>query len=71
MFHGCGGLGPHLDEYASAATVQGARVVVVDSFAPRGWTDRYAKTLVCTGAIFRGAERAGDVLAAAHGALGN
>ena len=69
MFHGCGGLGPHLDEYASAATVQGARVVVVDSFAPRGWTDRYAKTLVCTGAIFRGAERAGDVLAAAHGAL--
>ena len=69
MFHGCGGLGPHLDEYATAATLQGARVVVVDSFAPRGWTDRYAKTLVCTGAIFRGAERAGDVLAATHGAL--
>ena len=69
MFHGCGGLGPHLDEYAAAATVQGMRAVVVDSFAPRGWTDRYAKTLVCTGAIFRGAERAGDVLAAAYGAL--
>ena len=68
MFHGCGGLGVHLDHYASAATAQGIRVAIVDSFAPRGWSDRFAKTLVCTGAIFRGAERAGDVLAAAHGA---
>ena len=67
MFHGCGGLGVHLDHYASAATAQGIRVAIVDSFAPRGWSDRFAKTLVCTGAIFRGAERAGDVLAAAHG----
>ncbi len=70
MFHGCGGLGAHLDVYAAAATAQGMRVVVVDSFAPRGWSDRFAKTLVCTGAIFRGAQRAGDVLAAAHGAIG-
>ena len=69
MFHGCGGLGAHFDHYAGAATAQGVRVVVVDSFAPRGWSDRFAKTLVCTGAIFRGAERAGDVLAAAHGAI--
>ena len=69
MFHGCGGLGAHLDHYAEAATVQGVRVVVVDSFAPRGWSDRFAKTLVCTGTIFRGAERAGDVLASAHGAI--
>jgi dienelactone hydrolase len=69
MFHGCGGLGEHLERYASAATAQGARVVIVDSFAPRGWSDRFAKTLVCTGAIFHGHERAGDVLAAAHGAV--
>ena len=68
MFHGCGGLGVHLDQYASAATAQGVRVAIVDSYAPRGWSDRFAKTLVCTGAIFRGAERAGDVLATAHGA---
>jgi len=69
MFHGCGGLGVHLDHYAAAATAQGVRVLVVDSFAPRGWSDSFAKTLVCTGTIFRGAERAGDVLAAAHGAI--
>ena len=68
MFHGCGGLGVHLDHYALAATGQGVRVAIVDSYAPRGWSDRFAKTLVCTGAIFRGAERAGDVLAAVHGA---
>ena len=36
MFHGCGGLGVHLDHYASAATAQGMRVAIVDSFAPRG-----------------------------------
>ncbi len=69
MFHGCGGLGVHLDDYAAAVTGQGVRVVVVDSFKPRGWSDRFAKMLVCTGAIFRGAERAGDVLAATHGAV--
>jgi dienelactone hydrolase len=68
MFHGCGGLGVHLDHYAAAATALGARVAIVDSFAPRGWSNRFAKTFVCTGAAFRGAERAGDVLASAHGA---
>ena len=69
MFHGCGGLGVHLDLYAAAATGQGVRVAIVDSFAPRGWSNRFAKTFVCTGAVFRGAERAGDVLASAHGAV--
>ena len=69
MFHGCGGLGPHLDHYAAAATALGVRVVVVDSFAPRGWSPAFAKAFVCTGMRFRGAERAGDVLAAAHGAV--
>jgi dienelactone hydrolase len=69
LFHGCGGLGVHLDDYAAAATAQGVRTVVVDSYAPRGWSARFGKTFVCTGAVFRGAERAGDVLAAAHGAV--
>ena len=45
------------------------RAIVVDSFAPRGWTPAYGKAFVCTGMAFRGAELAGDVLAAAHGAL--
>ena len=69
MFHGCGGLGVHLDRYAAAATAQGVRVAIVDSYAPRGWSNRFGKTFVCTGAVFRGAERAGDVLASAHGAV--
>ena len=69
MFHGCGGLGVHLDNYAAAATAQGVRVAIVDSYAPRGWSTRFGKTFVCTGAAFRGAERAGDVLASAHGAV--
>jgi dienelactone hydrolase len=69
MFHGCGGLGAHLDDYAAAATARGVRTVVVDSFGPRGWSNRFGKTFVCTGMMFRGAERAGDVLAAVHGAV--
>jgi dienelactone hydrolase len=69
MFHGCGGPGVHLDHYAAAATAQGVRVAIVDSYAPRGWSNRFGKTFVCTGMAFRGAERAGDVLASAHGAI--
>jgi len=69
MFHGCGGLGVHLDIYAAAATARGFRVAIVDSYAPRGWSKRFGKTFVCTGAVFRGAERAGDVLASVHGAI--
>jgi dienelactone hydrolase len=69
LFHGCGGLGPHLKDYAAAANAQGARAVIVDSYAPRGWGPPFGKLFVCTGTVFRGAERAGDVLAAAHGAI--
>ncbi len=69
LFHGCGGLGAHLCDYAAAATAQGVRAVIVDSYAPRGWPASFGKTFVCTGMAFRGAQRAGDVLAAAHGAI--
>ena len=69
MFHGCGGLGPHLKDYAAAATARGVRSVIVDSYAPRGWGPQFGKFFVCTGTVFRGSERAGDVLASAHGAL--
>ena len=69
LFHGCGGLGVHLADYAKAATTQGVRAVIVDSYAPRSWPPAFGKTFVCTGMAFRGAERAGDVLAAAHGAM--
>ncbi len=69
MYHGCGGLGVHLDRYAEAATGQGVRVAIVDSYAPRGWSPAFVRAFVCTGMAFRGAERAGDVLASAHGAV--
>jgi dienelactone hydrolase len=69
LFHGCGGLGSHLAEYARAAEAVGVRSVVVDSFAPRGWPRAFGKAFVCTGTVFRGAERAGDVLASAWGAV--
>ena len=69
LFHGCGGVRPHLDGYARAAVECGARALVVDSFAPRGWNRSFALALVCTGALLRGPERAGDVLAAVHGAI--
>ena len=69
MFHSCGGEGPHQDQYAEAATARGLRVAMVNSYAPRGWSNGFGKAFVCTGMVFRGAERAGDVLAAAHGAV--
>lgn len=67
LFHGCGGMRPHLQTYAEAAARQGCRAFVVDSFAPRRWPKSYTRFLVCTGARFWGRERAGDVLAAASG----
>lgn len=67
LFHGCGGLRPHLEWYAAAATAAGWRAVAVDSYAPRGWGRTLALSMVCTGMLLRGAERAGDVLAAVRG----
>jgi dienelactone hydrolase len=67
MFHGCGGAREQVADYAAAATMLGLRSFSIDSFAARGWSRRYAQAFVCTGARFRGAERAGDVLAAVHG----
>ena len=69
LFHGCGGIRGQLKDYAEAAARAGMRAVVVDSFAPRGWSRVYVLAMVCTGLIFRGEERTGDVLAAAWGAI--
>ncbi len=69
LFHGCGGIRPQMADYARAAVDAGWRAVVVDSFAPRGWSRTFALTVVCTGAALRGPQRAGDVLAAAWGAI--
>ena len=67
LFHGCGGLRPHLPEYAAAASARGHRAFIVDSFGARGWSRAVSLALVCPGVIFRGRERAGDVLAALWG----
>ena len=67
LFHGCGGMRPHLVTYARAAAGAGWRAFVVDSFAARRWPKVYTRFLVCTGLRFWGRERAGDVLAACWG----
>jgi dienelactone hydrolase len=67
LFHGCGGLRGHLPMYAAAAKAAGWRAVIVDSYAPRGWSRQFAMATVCTGLLLRGHERAGDILAAIHG----
>lgn len=67
LFHGCGGLRDHLPRYAAAATAAGWRAVIVDSWAPRGWSRQFAMATVCTGLLLHGWQRAGDVLAALHG----
>ncbi len=67
LFHGCGGLRGHLPRYAAAAKAKGWRAVIVDSYAPRGWSRQFAMATVCTGMLLRGWERAGDILAAIDG----
>jgi dienelactone hydrolase len=67
LFHGCAGVRPHIDTYARAAARDGFRAFVIDSYEPRGWSQGYATTFVCSGAMFWGRERAGDVLAAVNG----
>jgi dienelactone hydrolase len=67
LFHGCGGLRGHLPMYAAAAKAAGWRAVIVDSYAPRGWSRAFAMATVCTGLLLRGHERAGDILATIHG----
>ena len=67
LFHGCAGVRPHIDTYAEAAAQEGYRAFMIDSYEPRGWSQGYATTMVCSGAMFWGRERAGDVLAAVWG----
>ena len=67
MFHGCGGMRPHVHLFARAAATTGVRAYVIDSFAPRGWDRNFAMSLICTGVVMQGYERSGDVLAALWG----
>jgi dienelactone hydrolase len=67
LLHGCGGLRPHVTQYAQSVALEGARAVVVDSFAPRGWGRAFAVSMICTGLVMHGYERAGDILAVLWG----
>ena len=67
LFHGCGGLRDHLPKYAAAAKAAGWRAFIVDSYASRGWSRTFALSMVCTGVLLRGWERAGDILAVMYG----
>lgn len=67
LFHGCGGIRPHVYLYAETAAKTGIRVFVVDSLKARGWGRVQGVSLVCTGAALQGYERSGDVLAALWG----
>jgi len=67
LFHGCGGLRPHIHLYAETAVKSGLRAFVIDSLKPRGMGRTAAVSLVCTGMVLQGYERSGDVLASLWG----
>lgn len=61
---GCGGKKPFQQTWAEVAAASGAAALVVDSHAHRGISQMGAYIGVCSGMRLRGAERAGDLIAA-------
>lgn len=61
---GCGGKKPFQQTWAQVAAAAGSAALVVDSHAHRGISQLGAYAGVCTGLRLRGAERAGDLIAA-------
>jgi dienelactone hydrolase len=61
---GCGGKKPFQQTWAEVAAANGAAALVVDSHAHRGISQLGAYSTVCSGLRLRGAERAGDLIAA-------
>lgn len=61
---GCVGAYEHADDWARHVTAQGWAAVVVDSHGPRGWNRPEFLQRICTGRMFWGTARAGDVLVA-------
>ncbi len=66
QLHGCAGSQPFQNSYAEAAVQAGVAVVIVDSFKPRGMSRLDGSLFVCTGAVLRGSQRAGDLYAMLH-----
>jgi len=61
---GCGGKKPFQQTWAQVAKTNGAAALIIDSHKHRGITQMGAYAGVCTGLRLRGAERAGDLIAA-------
>lgn len=67
LFSGCDGVRDNMDRWAEALVAEGWAAIVVDSHAPRGFTELQLWRLICAGQLLTGAERAGDVaVALAH-----
>ena len=62
LYSGCDGPKDNLDRWSAALTADGWATIVVDSHAPRGFSDYEVWRLICAGQMFMGSERAGDVL---------
>lgn len=61
---GCVGVREHAELWASQITAAGWAAVVVDSHTPRDWHRPDMIARICTGRMFWGTARAGDVLVA-------
>ncbi|WP_372893453.1 dienelactone hydrolase family protein [Rhodosalinus sp.] len=64
LVSGCDGPRDNLDRWARALAAAGWASLVVDSHAPRGFTEFQIWRLICAGQLLTGAERAGDVAVA-------
>lgn len=67
---GCVGAEAHADSWARNVVAQGWAALVVDSHGPRGWNRPEFLARICTGRMFWGTARAGDVLVALEHARG-
>lgn len=61
---GCVSAKDHADGWARHVVAQGWAALVVDSHTPRGWNRPEILIRICTGRMFWGTARAGDVLVA-------
>jgi dienelactone hydrolase len=64
LFSGCDGPRDNMGTWAGALAARGWASVMVDSHAPRGFTELQLWRLICAGQLMTGAERAGDIAAA-------
>jgi len=62
LYSGCDGPKDNLERWAAMLVAHGWAAIIVDSHAPRGFSDHEVWRLICAGQMFMGSERAGDVL---------